>query len=162
MLTLAQIQMSVDLIGAALRADGGFFATQPLPVIQEAELRYKRFLRLVQIHPDQQLSPAKDIDEMWHLHMLHPVKYHNDCLANFGGILDHDGGFGSGSPDEWRELTRIFEQTARLWRRHYGEDYRGSEESAAKCRKACAKCAVKCRKACRKAQADRQRGACVD
>ena len=144
-----KVQLSVDLVRVATCGEGGFFADLPQTVVEEAARRYCQFIRLVQLYPHEEISPAKDIDEMWHLHMLHPIAYYEDCVANFGEILDHDGGFGSTSAEEWRELIRIFENTAGLWRREYGEEY-GAAEAAAKCIKKCAKCAVKCRTACKK------------
>ncbi|MCS6849698.1 MAG: glycine-rich domain-containing protein-like [Gemmataceae bacterium] len=63
----------IDLVQAALRAEGGFFAGMPLEVVEDAARRYRQFLALVKNYPDERLAPAKDIDEMWHLHMLHPV-----------------------------------------------------------------------------------------
>jgi hypothetical protein len=67
-------------------------------------------------------APTKDIDEMWHLHMLSPKAYHRDCMRLFGDILDHDGGFGKGE-GEGPQLQSCFEQTARMWQEMYGEAY---------------------------------------
>lgn len=144
-----EAQLSVDLVRTATRGEGGFFAGRPEAVVREAERRYRQFLRLVQRYPAEPISPAKDIDEMGHLHMLHPVASYEDCVANFGELLDHDGGLGSASPEEWEELVAIFESTARLWRAEYDEEYGESGGAVAKCIKKCAKCAVKCRTAFR-------------
>jgi hypothetical protein len=145
-----EVQLSVDLVRAATGGESGFFAGVCETVVRDAERRYRQFVRLVQLHPSEPISPAKDIDEMWHLHMLHPVAYYGDCMTNFGELLDHDGGFGSASPEEWDELVAIFENTARLWRAEYNEEYGAAGGAVAKCVKRCAKCAVKCRTACKK------------
>jgi len=59
---------------------------------------------------------------MWHLHMLHPRAYWNDCMRLFGMIFDHDGGFGKGD-GELEVLKETFKTTARLWLSEYGEPY---------------------------------------
>jgi hypothetical protein len=84
--------------------------------------RYERFLQLIAAHPGMPQAPTRDIDEMWHLHMLSPKAYHEDCMRLFGEILDHDGGFGKGE-GEPEKLQSTFEQTARMWLGMYGEPY---------------------------------------
>jgi hypothetical protein len=84
--------------------------------------RYEHFLRLAAAHPGMPQAPTKDIDEMWHLHMLSPKAYHRDCMRLFGDILDHDGGFGKGKGED-AQLQATFEQTSRLWQEMYGEPY---------------------------------------
>ena len=146
------VTISVDLFAAARKAEEGFFVGLSDTDVIETAARYEKFLTLVQRYPDTLVSPSRDIDEMWHLHMLHPIAYYHDCMANFGEILDHDGGFGSASEEEWGELISIFDATAELWRREFGEEYAPAEArvKATKCAKACAKCATKCRTACKK------------
>jgi len=140
------IQISVDLVEAARRLDNEFFRHAEVARIAEAARRYQKFLWLCQQFPEVPLAPTKDIDEMWHIHMLHPVAYYEDCMANFGAILAHDGGFGSASADEWQELERLFDQTAQLWRNVFGESYCNTEGTAA-----IWKCIRACRKGCKKA-----------
>ncbi len=84
--------------------------------------RYCKFLALAKRHPKERLAPTADIDEMWHLHMLMPRAYVQDCEKYFGYVLDHNGGFGR-RPEEADELKAIFERTAELWKEAYGEDY---------------------------------------
>jgi hypothetical protein len=110
--------VSVDLIDMARRS-------QDIPdsisddSLKDALSRYKRFLLLVQRHPKRQLAPTRDIDMMWHLHMLSPRAYHSDCLRLFGDILDHNGGFGVGE-GELLQLARAFEETAKVWQQEFG------------------------------------------
>jgi hypothetical protein len=85
----------------------------------------------------------------WHLHMLHPVAYYDGCIANFGELLDHHGGCGSASPEEWEDLAAISENMARLWRAEHSEEEGDAGGAVARCIKRCAKCAVKCRTACK-------------
>lgn len=113
--------ISVDLLAAAQRSDS--FPKDWTPEKTElALLRYERFLLLAAKHPGHPVAPTRDIDEMWHLHMLSPRAYYQDCQKLFGGVLDHDGGFGK-DPAEIPILKATFEETARLWHAEYGEPY---------------------------------------
>ncbi len=113
--------ISADLIEAARRSDS-FPADWPADKVERARLRYLRFLGLAAKFNGQALAPTRDIDEMWHLHMLQPRSYYEDCMRLFGRILDHDGGFGK-SEDEVPALQATFERTSELWMREYGEPY---------------------------------------
>jgi len=95
--------------------------------------RYERFLHLVAAHPGMPQAPTRDIDEMWHLHMLSPAAYQRDCLRLFGCVLDHDGGFGKGE-GEAAQLQAVFDQTAHMWQQMYGEPYVSTPaEASTKC-----------------------------
>src|SRR6266436_3818628 len=113
--------ISADLIRASYRSDDF-----PKDWNEEQRARsldrYERWLKLKQLHPKQRLAPTRDIDLFWHLHMLAPVAYHRDCMANFGHILDHDGGFGK-AEGEAVKLREVFLATGALWEQTYGEPY---------------------------------------
>jgi hypothetical protein len=145
MLTGALPTVSVDLVSAALKCEDGFFRNRPRQDAAESAERYRKFLALIQRYPEEIVAPTKDIDEMWHLHMLHPVAYHRDCMANFGEIIDHDGGFGS-TPDELPALLDHFRRTAALWEKEYGESYAGGDADSAKCTR---NCVSRCQRACK-------------
>lgn len=113
--------ISVDLLEAARRSDS-FPSDWPADKVTRAALRYRRFLHLAAKYPGQTLAPTRDIDEMWHLHMLQPRAYYEDCMRLLGRILDHDGGFGK-SEDEVPALQATFARTSRLWQQEYGEPY---------------------------------------
>ena len=49
--------------------------------------RYEKFLKLADKNPSLSIAPTSDIDEIWHLHMLSPVSYYNDCMALMGTNL---------------------------------------------------------------------------
>ena len=57
--------------------------------------------------------PTLEIDLIWHAHMLDPKCYIDDCLYNFGYILNHD--------DKIRKdtLKTHSEKTQELWRKEY-------------------------------------------
>lgn len=110
--------------------------------------RYRRFLFLVKRYPDEPLAPTMDIDEVWHLHMLQPVAYYDDCMAWFGYILDHNGGFGA-KEGEWEILLSYFDRTAQLWLETFGEPYLRDESGPVRCTRAC-KVITNCRTRCHK------------
>ena len=113
--------ISINLLTAADRSDN-FPQDWDDERRHEALERYRRFLLLAAKHPGVPLAPTRDIDEMWHLHMLAPRAYQRDCLRLLGHVLDHDGGFGK-APDEIPVLERTFARTVELWFEAYGEAY---------------------------------------
>lgn len=126
------VEISVDLVAAARRSDD-FDAALTDAELRHQVTRYRRFLGLVQRHPGLAMAPTRDIDMMWHLHMLKPVAYHHDCERLFGGLLDHDGGFGK-APDEAPILEKVFRRTEAFWQEAYGEPYvTRPAETATKC-----------------------------
>lgn len=92
--------------------------------------RYRRFFALARLGGP--VAPTREIDMIWHLHMLAPVAYHHDCMAYLGRILDHDGGFGQ-TPDEVEVLAKVFAETAARWQEAYGEPYVAGAHGSTKC-----------------------------
>jgi hypothetical protein len=136
--------LSFDVLHDAKLSDG-YFANCDEERVRESERRYKQFLNLARKYPEATLTPAMDIDEVWHMHMLRPAAYQKDCYSLFGEILDHDGGFGKASDQQLQELETAFATTSDLWEKEYGEPYVTSVASGKK------KCVIACRKACKKA-----------
>lgn len=58
--------------------------------IHRAVTRYVHFLQLAKAHPHETLVPTLDVDLIWHVHMLSPLDYRDDCYAMLGRILSHD------------------------------------------------------------------------
>lgn len=115
-------EISVDLMEASYRSDT-FPEDWSREQREKSLLRYRKWLGLKLIHPNARLSPTRDIDLFWHLHMLSPVAYFRDCQRLFGRLLDHDGGFGKGE-GELPRLIEVFTRTAEQWETAYGEPYR--------------------------------------
>lgn len=113
--------ISIDLADAARRSES-FPKDWSDEQLHAAIARYERFLLLAAAHRGVSLAPTRDIDEVWHLHMLRPKAYHEDCLRLLGYLLDHDGGFGK-EPEELPLLQRAFSRTAEMWQEAYGEPY---------------------------------------
>jgi hypothetical protein len=116
------IALSVNLVDSAANCKGPLQALDRA-TLQLLEQRYKQFLTLAHQHPQQTLVPTGDIDEMWHLHMLHPRAYFNDCMALFGGIVDHHPDFANADGAMRTQLADCFSVTAALWEQLYGAPY---------------------------------------
>lgn len=119
--------LGVDLVRAARRSDD-VPAEWTDADIARALLRYRRFLALVALSPSTPIAPTKDIDVMWHLHMLSPRAYLADCQRLFGDVLDHDGGFGKDASEE-PVLVACFERTAARYEALFGEKYAERSEA---------------------------------
>lgn len=135
MATKPSCALSVDLVRAARRSET-FPKNWPPGRLRQAVTDYLRFLALAKKHPSVPLAPTRDIDLMWHLHMLHPVAYGADCKRILGFVLDHDGGFGA-TPEELPLLQQAFATTAELWLKEYGQPYVGPGSGATKCVRNC-------------------------
>ena len=96
-----------------------------------AEQEYKKFLTLHLYYPDAVLVPTKNIDEVWHNHILNTVKYQKDCQDLFGSYMHHDPNFGLGE-DDADQLTDFYNTTSELYSEHFDGDYKGSS-LAVKC-----------------------------
>jgi len=117
---------SYDLTAACLR-QASFYYNVSLPhykdsgFIDNAVLRYKKFLYLRKIHPDQFIVPFYDVDLVWHTHQLHPVAYEADMTLYLGSLFNHDDTDTDRSPSS--KLTTSGEKTRKLWRTEFGEEF---------------------------------------
>ena len=50
---------------------------------------YRCFLKLCALHPGTTIVPTRQLDHVWHTHMLDTAKYRADCDQVFGLFLDH-------------------------------------------------------------------------
>jgi hypothetical protein len=73
---------------------------------------------------DFHLVPAKDIDEMWHQHILHTLKYAQDCERVFGRFVHHSPGIDD-SAEMVDHVRANFRKTEALYKELFGEDYVG-------------------------------------
>lgn len=81
---------------------------------------YKRFLWLIYKYADQHpIVPTKEIDEVWHNHILHTAKYMDDCQHIFGKYLHHLPS--DGSKEDFQQLVVNFEKTRELYFQEFGE-----------------------------------------
>jgi hypothetical protein len=94
---------------------------------------YRCFLKLCVLRPAVTIVPTRQLDHVWHTHMLDTAKYRADCAAVFGCFLDHfpyAGLRGEADRHAWR---KDFAQTRHLFRSHFGVDI-GTAPAASACR----------------------------
>ncbi|MDI3312438.1 MAG: glycine-rich domain-containing protein-like, partial [Thermoanaerobacterium sp.] len=97
-----------------------------IKTLEEIQDKYIKFLYLCKTYPDKPITPTYEIDEMWHLHMLHPRSYYNDCMSYFGTILDHNAGFGK-EEEEYEVLIDMYDETKNLWNKEFDQKFYEAE-----------------------------------
>jgi hypothetical protein len=95
--------------------------------------RYRCFLKLCALHPGTTIVPTRQLDRVWHTHMLDTAKYRADCDQVFGFFLDHFPYFGFRGDDDRRTWQEDFAHTRRLFRQHFGVEV-GGQPAASACR----------------------------
>ncbi|WP_448646680.1 glycine-rich domain-containing protein [Pseudomonas mohnii] len=85
-----------------------------------SELEYRRFLTLKCLYPEVALVPSKQVDAIWHAHILDTRAYREDCLQVFGRFIDHYPYFGIYGQDDYQELKNAFAHTVTLYEKHFG------------------------------------------
>ena len=92
---------------------------------------YKNFLRLIKKYPNKELVPSKEIDRVWHMHILNTRRYMSDCHALFGEYIHHN----PTSESAAESALPAFLETCRLFKREFGIDMCKDTEMAAVCNK---------------------------
>jgi len=81
---------------------------------------YRRFLSLSLAFPTESIVPSKDVDVVWHAHILDTQAYARDCEDLFGFFLHHFPYLGlRGAEDEVR-LERAYARTLELYAKAFG------------------------------------------
>src|SRR5260221_13989092 len=59
---------------------------------ESVERAYRNYLTALVKHPGdvEDIVGSKEVDELWHRHFLHRVKYSEDCESGFGTYLHHN------------------------------------------------------------------------
>jgi hypothetical protein len=94
---------------------------------------YRCFLKLCVLYPDATIVPTRQLDRVWHTHMLDTAKYRADCDRVFGQFMDHfpyAGLCGEDDSHTWREN---FARTRRLFAEQFGVEI-GTRPAASACR----------------------------
>jgi len=86
----------------------------------KAEREYRRFLSLKCWYPKESLVPSKEIDKIWHAHILDTRAYRDDCLQLFGHFMDHYPYFGIFGDEDYQMLVEAFSKTKELYEQHFG------------------------------------------
>jgi hypothetical protein len=72
---------------------------------------YRCFLKLCLLHPGATIVPTRQIDHVWHTHLLDTAKYRTDCDQVFGRFMDHFPYFGFRGQDDRRAWRADFART---------------------------------------------------
>ncbi len=91
-----------------LADDQGWTLGYALAVVAE----YRRFLVLTQV-AGHAVSPSRDVDEAWHLHLTRTAHYEAFCAAVFGRFLHHEpaeSGEGARHRDMYRETRQDYQR----------------------------------------------------
>jgi hypothetical protein len=90
---------------------------------QDAVELYKNYLWIVLKYKNQFpfIPPSKEIDYIWHAHILDTKKYHQDCIDIFGTYLHHDPYFGLNGLQDEQKLHDSFAITQNLHFKEFGE-----------------------------------------
>lgn len=95
--------------------------------------KYIAFLLLVYLYPNSQLVPTKEIDVVWHNHILDTSKYTKDCQLLFGHFLHHFPYFGVRGETDRQNLNLAFARTKTLFQEHFGEELLVGNDSQNAC-----------------------------
>ncbi|MEL6161824.1 MAG: glycine-rich domain-containing protein-like [Cyanobacteria bacterium J06623_5] len=82
--------------------------------------QYRKFLFLVYRYPGERIVPSREVDQVWHTHILDTVKYREDCDLLFEKFMDHWPYFGLKDEAERQELNDAFSHTQQLFETHFG------------------------------------------
>jgi hypothetical protein len=93
---------------------------------------YKCFLKLCVLRPATTLVPSRQLDHVWHTHMLDTAKYRADCDHTFGRFMDHFPYFGFRGEADRRAWRDDFTRTRRLFKEHFGVEI-GAQPAASAC-----------------------------
>jgi uncharacterized protein (TIGR04222 family) len=89
------------------------------PAYTERVVReYKRFLILA-VTATHVVSPSEQVDQAWHLHVLHAARYRRFCADVLQRRLDH--GPSDGGSAEHEHFVRAYEQTLASYRQRFDE-----------------------------------------
>jgi len=88
---------------------------------KEMEKWYMRFLYLSYLYPKIMIVPTKEVDIYWHHHIMDTAKYYNDCKILFGKVFHHYPYLGTQGEQDKILLCQLFEQTNRLYEKHFNE-----------------------------------------
>lgn len=100
---------------------------------EDAELEYKRYLTLNRRYEDRAIVPTKQIDTIWHYHILDTRAYHRDCERVFGEYFHHFPYFGMRGEKDEENLKASFFETVELYETEFGEAMLRNEEVATDC-----------------------------
>jgi hypothetical protein len=84
------------------------------------EREYRRFLALCLAEPSRPTVPYKEVDEMWHAHILDTEKYARDCQNLFGFFYHHFPYFGMRGAEDAQNLRDAYDETIARYEAAFG------------------------------------------
>jgi hypothetical protein len=83
---------------------------------ESVERGYKDYLTLLVKHPEdlEDIVVSKDVDEFWHTHILHTMKYTEDCEKVFGTYLHHNPHIGERTRADIEKTRCLYQQNAAM------------------------------------------------
>jgi len=89
---------------------------------ESIERAYRNYLTMLVKHPEdvEDIVVSKDVDEFWHTHILHTMKYTEDCERVFGTYLHHNPDIGGRATAEIERKAAWVEKTRRLYQQEFG------------------------------------------
>ena len=105
-------------IAAGVQRQKVFFYQVSLPhyrstsFLKTSVQRYKMYLHLKSLYPDEFLVPCYDMDLCWHTHQIQPILYRKETKKILGEILPHDDSVNDRTPGS--KLTSSEDTTRKL------------------------------------------------
>src|SRR6266513_1908500 len=89
---------------------------------ESIERAYKNYLIVLVKHPEdiEEIVVSKDVDEFWHTHILHTMKYTEDCERVFGTYLHHNPELGERTQAVLDKKAVLAEKTRLLYQQEFG------------------------------------------
>src|SRR5260370_1423839 len=89
---------------------------------ESTERAYRNYLTMLVKHPEdvEDIVVSKDVDEFWHAHILHTMKYTEDCERVFGTYLHHNPDVGGRASAEIERKAVLVEKTRSLYQQEFG------------------------------------------
>jgi len=86
---------------------------------ESVERAYRNYLTVLVKHPGdaEDIVVSTDVDEFWHTHILHTMKYTEDCERVFGTYLHHNPHIGERTQADIDRKIALTEKTRRLYQR---------------------------------------------
>ena len=81
------------------------------------ERGYRNYLRMLVKHPGdiEDIVVSEDVDEFWHAHILHTMKYTEDCEKVFGTYVHHNPHIGKRTAEDAQNKGVLAEKTRQLY-----------------------------------------------
>ncbi len=88
---------------------------------ESVERAYRNYLTMLVKHPDkmEDIAVNKDMDEFWHTHILHTMKYTEDCERVFGKYLHHNPHLGEPTRADIEKKAAQAEATRGLYQQEF-------------------------------------------